>query len=86
MIDVITAFLIIIYSEKHKKAKAIQPGNREWFTIIECINVSGWCIPLFMIIKGTYYLANWNIESGFSDDWIIKSTDNGWINNETGLN
>ena len=38
-----------------------------------------------MIVKGTYYLINWNTESGFSDNWIIKLTDNGWINNEMDL-
>ena len=53
--------------------------------MIECINISGWCIFSFVIIKGTYYLANWNTESDFSDDWIIKLIDNEWINNEMGL-
>ena len=38
-----------------------------------------------MIVKGTYYLINWNTESGFSDNWIIKLTDNKWINNEMDL-
>ena len=53
--------------------------------MIECINTSGWYIPFFMIIKDTYYFINWNIESDFSDDWIIKLIDNGWINNKMGL-
>ena len=38
-----------------------------------------------MIVKGTYHLTNWSTESGFSDDWIIKLTDNRWINNEIDL-
>ena len=41
MIDIITTFFIIIYSEKYKKAKTIQPDNQEWSIIIECINISG---------------------------------------------
>ena len=68
MMGVITASLIITHSEKRGKAKAIQPGNREWSTVIECINASGWCIPPFVIVKGTYHLANWSTESGLSDD------------------
>ena len=76
MIKIITAFFIITYSEKYKKAKTIHPGNQEWFIIIKYINASGWYIPPFIIIKGIYYLANWNIESEFSDNWIIKPIDN----------
>ena len=77
MINIITASLIITHSKKHKKTKAIQPGNREWSTVIKYINTSGWCIPPFVIIKDTYHLTNWNTESDLSDNWIIKPTDNG---------
>ena len=54
--------------------------------MIEYINVSGWYISFFMIIKGTYYLINWSTESDLLNNWIIKLTDNGWINNKIGLN
>ena len=53
--------------------------------MIKCINTSGWYILPFIIIKGTYYFTNWSIESGFSDNWIIKLINNGWINNKTDL-
>jgi hypothetical protein len=36
-------------------------------------------------VKGTYHLANWYTECGLPRDWVIKPTDNGWTDNETGL-
>ena len=86
MMSVITAFMIITRLDRYRKAKFIQPDNRKWVTVIEYINVSGWCIFLFIIIKGTYHLSNWIIDLGFLDDWLIKPTANKWTNNETGLN
>ena len=81
----ITSSMVVTRSDRREKAKSVQPGNREWATVIECINSSGWCIPPFVIVKGVYHLSNWTTESGFPDDWVIKPTPNGWTNNETGL-
>jgi hypothetical protein len=77
--------MIVTRSDRHGKAKSIQPGNREWATVIECINAKGWCIPPFVIVQGAYHLANWTTESGFPPSWIIKPTPNGWTDNKTGL-
>jgi hypothetical protein len=85
MMGVITASMVVTRSDRHGKAKSIQPGNREWATVIECINAKGWCIPPFVIVQGAYHLANWTTESGFPPSWIIKPTPNGWTDNETGL-
>jgi hypothetical protein len=38
-----------------------------------------------VIVKGKYHLANWTTEGGFPPDWVIKTTPNGWTDNETGL-
>ena len=85
MIGIITALIVITCSNKVGKPKSIQPGNREWVTVIECINVSGWSILPFVIIQGAYYLASWTIELGFPPSWVIIPTLNGWTNNKTGL-
>ena len=74
--------MVITCANRYEKAKSIQPDNQEQATIIECINVSGWCISPFIIIKGAYHLSNWTTDSDFLDNWIIKSTDNGWTNNK----
>ena len=85
IMGIITASMIITRLNRHEKAKSIQPNNQEWATIIECINASSWCIPPFIIVKGTYHLSNWTTDSGFLDNWVIKPTANRWINNKTGL-
>ena len=77
--------MIIIYTDRYKKAKSIQPDNRKWAIIIKCINISDWYISFFIIIKSVYHLSNWTTDSDFSDDWIIKSIINKWINNKIGL-
>jgi hypothetical protein len=61
--------MVVTRSDRHGKAKSIQPGNREWATVIECINAKGWCIPPFVIVQGAYHLANWTTESGFPPSW-----------------
>ena len=68
IMSIITASMIITRSDKHGKAKSVQPDNRKWATIIECINVSNWCIPPFIIVKGTYHFFNWTTDSDFLDD------------------
>jgi hypothetical protein len=85
MMGMITASMVVTRVDKHGKAKSVQPGNREWTTVIECINAKGWCIPPFTIVQGAYHLASWATESGFPKDWVIKPTPNGWTDNETGL-
>ncbi|KAK1843585.1 transposase [Colletotrichum chrysophilum] len=85
MMGVITGSMVVTRADRHGKAKSVQPGNREWATVIECINSRGWCIPPFVIVRGSYHLANWSTESGFPGDWVIKPTTNGWNDNETGL-
>ena len=64
----ITSSMVVTRSDRCGKAKLVQPGNREWATVIECINLLNWYIPSFVIIKGTYHLSNWTTESGFPDD------------------
>ena len=77
--------MVVTRSDRRGKAKLVQPNNREQATVIKYINISGWCIPLFIIIKGTYHLSNQTIESGFPNDWVVKPTPSKWTNNKTGL-
>ncbi|KAF5514704.1 hypothetical protein CGCF413_v000186 [Colletotrichum fructicola] len=85
MMGMITASMVVTRADRRGKAKSVQPGNREWATVIECINSGGWCIPPFVIVKGVYHLASWTTESGFPGNWVIKPTANGWTDNQTGL-
>jgi hypothetical protein len=49
---------VVTSSDRVGRAVTIQPGNREWVTAIECINASGWCLPLFVILSGKAHLTS----------------------------
>jgi hypothetical protein len=85
MMGVITPSMVVTRAERSGRPKTIQPGNREWATVIQGINAEGWCIPPFIVVKGAYHLSNWYSECNLPPGWVIKPTENGWTNNETGL-
>jgi hypothetical protein len=63
----------------------VQPGNREWTTVIQGINAKGWAIPPFIIFKARYHLSSWYKEEDLPQDWVISVSENGWTTNERGL-
>src|SRR4051812_26892790 len=83
--SMISSTLVITTSEGRGKAKLVQPGNREWATVIQGVNSRGWAIPPFIILKGQYHLASWYTETRLPGDWVIATTENGWTTNERGL-
>jgi hypothetical protein len=84
MMGKITTQLVVTGSERRGRPKAIQPGNREWVTLIAAINAAGWTIPPFLIFAGQYHLSAW-YEEDIPRDWAIAISDNGWTNNELGV-
>lgn len=48
MMGVISSQMLITGSERRGKRKRIQPGNREWVTVVNSISAAGWA---------TYYLS-----------------------------
>jgi hypothetical protein len=58
---VISLRLVITGSERRSSSwlKAVQPGDREWATVIVAINALGFAIPPFIIIASMYYLSAW---------------------------
>jgi hypothetical protein len=85
MIGVISTAMVVTSSDGRAKAKKIQPGNREWATVIQGVNSQGWTVPPFVIVAGKNHLASWYQNSGFPPDWVITVTDNGWTTNEKGM-
>jgi hypothetical protein len=69
--------IVIISSDRRGKPKSVQPGNREWVTVIEAINAEGQAIDPFIVVAGQYYLANWYKESNLPAIWVIAITENG---------
>jgi hypothetical protein len=85
MMGLIQSGMVVTGSERQGRPKSIQPGNREWITAIPAINAEGQSIPPFIIGAGQYHLANWYRDSNLPGDWVIATSQNGWTNNELGL-
>jgi hypothetical protein len=77
--------LVVTGSERRGRPKSIQPGDREWVTAIAAINAAGWSVPPFLIFAGQYHLSAWYEEAEIPRDWAIAVSDNGWTNNELGV-
>ncbi|KAF2175970.1 CENP-B protein [Zopfia rhizophila CBS 207.26] len=82
---VISGGKVVTGSDRRNRRKAVQPGNREWVTVIQGINAKGWAIPPFIIFAGTYHLSAWYEGNDIPPDWVILLSDNGWTNNELGI-
>jgi hypothetical protein len=85
MMGIIASGMVVTGADKHGRPKLVQPGSREWVTVIQAISAAGWAIPPFIIITGQHHLRSWYEGSSLSTHWAIATTQNGWTNNETGL-
>ncbi|OBS17525.1 hypothetical protein FPOA_26337 [Fusarium poae] len=85
MMGVIASGMVVTGAERRGRPKSVQPGNREWITVIQAINAEGRAIPPFIIGAGQYHLANWYRDSNLPGDWAIATSPNGWTDNEVGL-
>jgi hypothetical protein len=82
---IISTGVVVTGSERRNRPKAIQPGDREWATVIQGINACGWAIPPFIILAGMYHLSAWYEGDDIPLDWPISVSDNGWTTNELGI-
>jgi hypothetical protein len=85
MMGVICASMVVTRADRCGRGKAIQPGNREWATAIIGVSADGSELPPFLLVKGINHLTNWYTETDLPYEWVIKPTENGWTDNETGL-
>jgi hypothetical protein len=85
MMGVISTAMVVTSSERRAKAKRVQLGNREWVTVIQGINSQGRNVSPFVVVAGKNHLVCWYQNSGFSPDWVIAVTNNGWTTNEKRL-
>ncbi|CRL29069.1 DDE superfamily endonuclease, CENP-B-like [Penicillium camemberti] len=70
-------------SEYYGRRPILQPGNREWVTVVECTNASGWALPPCMIFKGKVFIESWF--DGLPEDWRFEVSPNGWTSDKIGL-
>jgi hypothetical protein len=52
MMGVITSGMVVTGAERRGNPKKIQPGNREWVTVIQSISAGGWATPPFIVVAG----------------------------------
>jgi len=78
-----TAKVITGSDQSSSRARFIQPGNREWVTVIESINSTGWALPPMIIFAGKMHQSSWYRD--IPSDWVIGVSENGWTNDQLGL-
>jgi hypothetical protein len=83
MMGVASTSKVVTSSDTVSRATAVQPGNRDWVTTIECINASGWALPPLIIMPGKLHQASWYRD--IPDNWTLAVSDNGWTTDQLGL-
>src|ERR1700712_4187267 len=83
MIGIISPAMVVTSSDGRGKAKMVQPGNREWATVVQAVNAYGDSIPPFIILAGKNHLQSWYRDSPLPSDWVVALCDNGWTTNRT---
>ena len=74
---VITTARVITRTDRAGRPRTIQPGNREWVIIIECINVMGGTILPLVIFEAVMYQAAWYENDIIPYNWLIGVSENG---------
>jgi hypothetical protein len=82
---IISTGAVVTGSERRGRPKSVQQGDREWTTVIQGVNATGWAIPPFIIFQGKHHLSAWYKEEDLPHDWVIAVSENGWTTNELGL-
>ena len=56
IMGVISTGMVVTSSDGRAKAKKIQPGNREWVTVVQAVNSVGYAVPPYIIVAGKNHL------------------------------
>src|SRR5450432_3957801 len=81
---VISTAKVVTGAERSNRPVAIQPGNREWVTTIDCISTAGWSLPPVIIFEGKVHISTWYTDD-LPLDWTIGVSANGWTDDKLGL-
>jgi hypothetical protein len=57
IMGIISTGMVVTSAERLSNTKLVQPGNREWVTVIQGVNAKGWTVPPYIIVSGKYYLS-----------------------------
>jgi hypothetical protein len=73
---------VVTRSDRRNRPVVIQPGNREWTSVIECINASGWSLDPMIIFECKVHISSWYDNPVLPKTWRIGVSDNGWTTDE----
>jgi hypothetical protein len=82
---VIGSMKVVTGSERRARPELVQPGDREWVTVIQSICAAGYATPPFIIYKGRVHISAWYEETDIPHHWKLSVSENGWTNNALGL-
>jgi hypothetical protein len=82
---VIGSMKVFTGAERRTRPELIQPGDREWVTVIKSICAAGYAILPLIIYKGRVHISAWYMEDDIPHDWKLSVSENGWTNNMLGL-
>jgi hypothetical protein len=82
---VIGSMKVVTGAERRARPELVQPGDREWVTVIQSICAAGYAIPPFVIYKGRVHISAWYEEASIPRNWKLSVSENGWTNNALGL-
>ena len=82
---VIGTMKVVTGAERRARPDLIQPGNREWVTLIQSVCAAGYATPPFIIYKGCVHISAWYEEASIPRNWKLSVSENGWTNNALGL-
>jgi hypothetical protein len=82
---VIGSMKVVTGADRRARPELIQPGDREWVTVIQSICAAGYATPPFIIYKGRIHISAWYEEADIPRDWKLSVSENGWTNNALGL-
>ena len=74
---------VVTRADYYGRRSVLQPGNREWVTVIEAIRANGDILPPCVIFKGKTYREAWFDD--LPDNWRFEVSENGWTTDEIGL-
>ncbi|KAF1933530.1 CENP-B protein, partial [Didymella exigua CBS 183.55] len=82
---VIGSMKVVTGAERRARPDLIQPGDREWVTVIQSVCAAGYVTPPFIIYKGRVHISAWYEETSIPRNWKLSVSENGWTNNALGL-
>jgi len=74
----------VIIPVTEEEVFSVQPGNREWVSVIECIGITGYALPAFVIFQGQRLQQPW-VNLQINKQTVLYVSDNGWTDRTIAL-